>query len=103
MKSLAAILAAIIGLELVPAAPAAAGVIERACRLSDSPSATPELCSCIQEVADRNLNMFERRKVAKWFNDPDLSQKARQSHRKRDRKLWERYKAFGEEARQTCG
>ena len=87
----------------VPAPAGAAGVIERACRQSDREAATPELCRCIQKVANRSLSFRERRTVARWFKDPHKAQKVRQSDRRRDEILWERYKAFGEEARRRCG
>lgn len=82
---------------------AEAGIIERACKQSNRPGATGQLCGCIQKVANRSLSMGERRRVAKWFRDPHQAQVVRQSDRRRDEILWERYKAFGERARQTCG
>lgn len=81
---------------------AASGVIDRACRQSDRPAATPQLCGCIQKVANRSLNMSERRKVAKFFDDPHRAQEIRMSDRASDEALWERYKAFGAKARETC-
>jgi hypothetical protein len=81
----------------------AAGVIDRACRASDRPAASPQLCRCIQGVANRSLNASERRKVAKWFSDPHRAQEIRMSDRRSDEALWERYKAFGQKARATCG
>lgn len=97
--SAAVILAATSMVAPVSAAP---GVIDRACRQSNRADASPQLCGCIQKVANQSLNMRERRKVAKWFNNPHLAQKVRQSDRRRDEILWERYKAFGEQARQVC-
>lgn len=88
-------------LTAVPAA-AATGVIERACRMSDRPAATSRLCGCIQSVANQSLNYSERRKVAKWFDDPHQAQKVRMSDRDSDEALWLKYKAFGEKARATC-
>lgn len=88
---------------LVPA-PAAAGLgeIERACRQSNRAAATPQMCSCIQKVANATLNRTERRKVARWFADPHMAQVVRQSDRRSDEQLWLRYKAFGERAAQVC-
>lgn len=92
---------------LVTSAPApvfaAPGVIDRACRQSDRQAATPQLCSCIQRVANQSLNRTERRKVAKFFSDPHQAQQVRQSDRSTDEVLWKRYKAFGEQARNSCG
>ena len=85
----------------VPAV-AGLGVIDRACRSSDRSAATPQLCSCIQKVANSSLNRGERRKVAKWFSDPHQAQVVRQSDRSSDETLWKRYKAFGEQAQKTC-
>jgi len=87
----------------VAPAPADAGVIERACRQSNRTAASPQLCRCIQGVANRSLNMLERRKVARWFVDPHQAQEVRQSDHRRDEELWERYKAFGERAARVCG
>lgn len=81
---------------------AASGVIERACRQSDRSAATPQLCGCIQSVANQSLSYSERRKVAKWFDDPHQAQEVRMSDRDSDEALWLRYKAFGEKARATC-
>lgn len=87
---------------LMPAG-AQAGSIERACRQSDRTAASPRLCRCIQQVADRSLSRGEQRTVAKWFSDPHRAQVVRQSDRRSDERLWLRYKAFGEHAAQSCG
>ncbi len=79
------------------------GVIERACRKADRTAATPQLCTCIQKVANVSLNRGERRKVAKWFDDPHRAQEVRQSDNRKDEALWERYKLFGERAKDNCG
>lgn len=80
----------------------ASGVIDRACRKSDREAATPALCSCIQKVANRELSRSDRRRVAKFFDDPHLAQEMRQSDNRSDEKLWLRYKEFGETARAAC-
>jgi hypothetical protein len=79
------------------------GVIDRACRQANRTAANPGLCRCIQKVANRELSMGERRKVAKWFSDPHRAQEVRQSDRRSDEMLWKRYKAFGAQAEQSCG
>ncbi|MBE1284966.1 MAG: hypothetical protein GJ676_16765 [Rhodobacteraceae bacterium] len=84
-------------------ATAGPGVIERACKQSNRTAANPSLCRCIQRAANRSLNAVERRKVAKWFGDPHQAQVVRQSDRSSDERLWLRYKAFGEQARKSCG
>ena len=102
MKKL--VLVALCAATLSTATPALAalGVIEKACRNSKRSAATPQLCSCIQKVANSSLNTNERRKVAKWFADPHQAQVVRQSDKHSDEVLWKRYKAFGEKARKTC-
>ncbi len=88
---------------LAPApAEAASGTINRACRASDRPAASRELCGCIQRVANKSLSRTERRKVAKWFADPHQAQQIRMSDRSSDEQLWLRYKAFGQKVRATC-
>lgn len=82
---------------------AASGVIDRACRQANRSAATPQLCRCIQKVANHSLNRSERRKAAKFFADPHRAQEVRQSNRDSDEALWKKYKAFGEKARATCG
>lgn len=83
-------------------AEAAPGTIERACRQSDRPAATRARCGCIQRVANDTLSRTERRKVAKWFDDPHQAQVVRMSDRRSDEVLWERYKRFGELAQAIC-
>ncbi|MGR3614608.1 MAG: hypothetical protein ACU0BB_01025 [Paracoccaceae bacterium] len=89
------------GIHPAPAA-AGTGVIERACNQSNRSASSPSLCQCIQKVANQSLNRTDRKKVAKFFDDPHAAQEVRQSDRHSDEKLWLRYKAFGEKARATC-
>jgi hypothetical protein len=81
---------------------AANGIIERACRSSGRSSATPQLCGCIQNVANSSLSRGERKKAAKLFKDPHKAQEIRQSDRRSDETFWKNYKAFGERARRIC-
>ena len=83
-------------------ASAGLGVIDRACRQSNRPAATAQMCGCIQQVANTALNRSERRKVARWFKDPHQAQVVRQSDRRSDEVLWQRYRAFGDLAARTC-
>jgi hypothetical protein len=105
MKKL--IIAALSAAMLAAAAPApvtaAPGVINRACQKADRKSASPQLCGCIQKVANSSLSMGERRKVAKWFKNPAKAEKVRMSDRGWDELLWKRYKAFGKRANAQCG
>lgn len=90
-------------LMLTQTEPAEAGAIRKACLKSDRSEATPQLCGCIQKVANHSLNLRERKKVAKWFADPHRAQEIRQSDKRADERLWQRYRAFGEQAQETCG
>lgn len=83
--------------------PLEAGIIDRACRSSGRTAATPQLCRCIQAVANGSLTRSDRKKAAKFFRDPHMAQEIRQSDRRSDESFWLRYKAFGERARQSCG
>ncbi len=99
-----ALSAALLTAPLTPVpAHAAPGVIQRACQQSDRPAANAHLCGCIQKVANHSLNRSERRKVAKWFDDPHQAQEVRMSDRASDEALWKRYRAFGDRVRATCG
>ncbi len=101
-KILAAVLCAG-ALQWAIPAPVDAGIIERACRSSGRSAATPQLCRCIQHVANGSLSRSERKKAAKFFKDPHMAQETRQSDRRSDEQFWQRYKAFGDRARASCG
>ncbi len=83
-------------------APVQGGVIERACMSGGRDAANPNLCGCIQQVADLTLRNSEQRKAAGFFRDPHRAQEVRQSSRSADRKFWERYRAFGDAAQTYC-
>ena len=96
-------LALIIGTApLIAPRPAEASTISRACQATNRSAATPQLCRCIQQVADQNLSKSEQRRVAKFFRDPHMAQEVRMSDRRSDEELWKRYKAFGERVSQSC-
>jgi hypothetical protein len=98
----AVILSLVLSAGLVPlAAPAAAGVIERACLSSDR-GGNRALCSCIQRAADRTLSGRDQRTAARFFTDPDRAQQVRMSDRQSDREFWDRYKSFGYYAEVSC-
>jgi hypothetical protein len=82
--------------------PAQAGVIEQACLNSGRNAASPQLCGCIQQVADLTLQGSEQRKAARFFRDPHQAQEVRQSSRTSDRQFWDRYRAFGAAAETYC-
>lgn len=85
------------------AAPASAGVIDRACRQTDRGASAPQLCGCLQSVANSTLKRSEHRRIAKFFKDPHMAQEVRQSGRRPDADFWLRYRTFGERAQQVCG
>ena len=82
--------------------PAQAELIERACNGSDRDASSPELCGCIQDVADLTLTPREQRRAAGFFEDPHEAQVVRQSSNRSDEQFWERYKSFGETAEAYC-
>ena len=68
----------------------AGGNIERACIKSDR-NASRGTCSCIQRVADIQLTRSDQRLAVKFFKDPHLAQKTRQSDSASKAKFWKRY------------
>ncbi len=78
------------------------GTIGEACIDADRRNATPALCSCVQQVADRNLSGRDQSRAAAFFENPQLAQDTRQSDRRGDEAFWDRYKLFTEQARQIC-
>ncbi len=87
---------------IVLTAPVKGGVVERACMAAGRAAASPNLCGCIQQVADLTLRNAEQRKAAGFFRDPHKAQQTRQSSRQSDQSFWERYKAFGAAAETYC-
>lgn len=80
-----------------------AGYIGDACIRANRPSASRDLCTCIDKVAKKTLSRSERRRGAKLFKNPHEAQRVRQSSRKSDEAFWDNWKAFGESASKTCG
>lgn len=80
-----------------------AGTIENACRSSSRGAAQPTLCHCIQQVAETSLTRSEQRAVSKFFAEPHRAQEVRQSDKRSDTQLWQRYIQFGSEAERVCG
>lgn len=99
----AAVLSLMFSLGLVHvAAPAEAGVIERACLASERGAGQRALCGCIQRAADRTLSASDQRTAARFFRDPDRAQQVRMSSRQSDRAFWDRYRSFGYYAEVSC-
>lgn len=88
---------------MIMGAPLEANPIERACNASDRSAATPQLCSCIGNVARATLTRSEMRQAARFFRDPDEAQVVRASDRRDHEVFWERYQAFGATAERQCG
>lgn len=95
-------LATAMALIYLTAAPAQASAIQRACISSERSSASPELCRCIQSVANRTLSRSDRRLTAKFFRDPDRAQEIRVSDRPSDDAFWERYERFSQRVANSC-
>jgi hypothetical protein len=82
---------------------AIAGPIDRACMASDRRARSPQLCACIQRVANQTLSRADQRMAARFFSDPQRAQDVRQSDNPNHEIFWRKYRAFGETAAATCG
>ena len=80
----------------------ASGPVKSACLSTDRSAASPELCGCVQAVADARFTASEQRRITRFFDDPHLTQEMRQSDRASDEAFWIRWKAFGKETEQVC-
>lgn len=80
----------------------ATGDISEACVAADRRAASPELCSCVQQVANQTLSGSDQARAAVFFTDPQQAQDTRQSDRSSDEAFWLRYKSFSELAGQIC-
>jgi hypothetical protein len=79
-----------------------AGPVEKACLKSGSDTASPELCGCIQQVADLTLSGADQKLAASFIRDPDKAQEIRTSDNAKHEEFWLRYKSFGESAEAVC-
>ncbi|THH35184.1 hypothetical protein E4Z66_15275 [Aliishimia ponticola] len=89
----------------LPAAPVkkfAKGPLYDACQTSGRQSAGPELCGCVQWVADQKLTKAQQTRGAKYFKDNHKLQEVRQSNRASDEAFWSAWKDFGTEAGRQC-
>ncbi len=87
---------------LVSMSGAQAEQIERACLSSDRNGANRALCGCIQDVADLTLTAPDQKLASSFFKNPQKAQDIRQSSRRAHERFWERYKEFGEAAKEFC-
>ncbi len=78
------------------------GEIGQACMAGGRNAANPQLCSCIQGVANQSLSGADQRRAARLFSDPDEAQSTRVSDRAGDEAFWGRYRAFANRAEAVC-
>ena len=81
----------------------ATGEISRACLAADRSAATPQLCGCIQGVANREMSTSDRSRIARFFADPEFAHAIRISDTPANDDFWRRYQAFTASARAQCG
>lgn len=81
---------------------AEAGPINRACLKLPQASARPQLCGCIQQVADMTMSRRDQRMAAKILKAPDKAQEVKMSRKASDDAFWDRYTAFGDTAQAMC-
>ncbi len=81
----------------------ATGEISRACLAADRDRATPQLCGCVQSVANRELSSSDRNRVAQFFEDPEFAHAIKISDTRANDAFWDRYRAFIDVARDECG
>ncbi len=80
----------------------ATGDISRACLDANRSTASPALCSCVQQVANQALSAGDQARASTFFQDPQLAQDTRQSDRGSDERFWTRYRAFSDLATEIC-
>ena len=80
----------------------ASGPVRSACLDGGRSAASPELCGCVQAVADARFSSSEQRRITRFFAEPHLTQEMRQSDKPSDEAFWLRWKAFGAESEQVC-
>ena len=79
------------------------GTVGAACVESDRDAANPQLCACIQSVADATLSNSDQRRVATFFDDPEKAQEIRASDTPFADAFWDRYLVFIDASRSACG
>ena len=78
------------------------GPISRACLSSDRRARNPQLCGCIQTVANQSLSGGDQRKAARFFGDPQRAHDVWMSKSASDDAFWERYKTFASRSERSC-
>ncbi|RKF17240.1 hypothetical protein D6850_02495 [Roseovarius spongiae] len=80
----------------------ARGPISQACNASDRKARSPELCGCIQAVADQSLSRHDQVRAAGFYRDPHAAQEIRQSDRSSHETFWKAYVNYAKQAERTC-
>jgi hypothetical protein len=91
------------GLALAACSSTVNGALAKACIDADRSAASPQLCSCVQRVANRTLSGSDQALAATFFEDPQLAQDTRQAGTSYTSAFWARYRAFSNTARSSCG
>jgi hypothetical protein len=78
------------------------GDISRACLSANRSAATPTLCKCVQDVANRELSRRDRTRVADFFVNPENANYTKISDTTANDAFWKRYRAFTSSARNQC-
>lgn len=81
---------------------AVAGPIDNACIRSERGARSPQLCGCIQQVADMTLSRGDQRRAAGFFRNAQQAQDVRMSKSDADNQFWARYKTFAATAEAYC-
>ncbi len=79
--------------------PFATGPMFQACLKADRKAANRQLCGCVQAVANKHLSSRDQARAAKFFEEPQLAQDARQNG---SRSFWATYKKFAGDAERVC-
>lgn len=78
------------------------GDVGNACLSGGRSAASPQLCSCVQQVANQSLSGRDQARAATFFSDPQSAQDTRQSDNPNNAAFWRRYRAFSDLATQVC-
>ncbi|WP_272010230.1 hypothetical protein [Roseovarius sp. ZX-A-9] len=83
--------------------PRATGPLSKACLTSDRKARSPELCGCIQAVADQTLSGAQQRRAVTFYSDPQKAQDTRMSDRASNEVFWDAYVEYSKQAQRICG
>ena len=80
----------------------ASGPVSRACMTSDRKARNPQLCGCLQNAANIELNSSDQRMAVSFYGDPHKAQEIRQSDRANHEAFWKRYTSYVKRAEGMC-